>query len=111
MMRMTQRLCAMGRKCYLRSPLSRNFSTGHGRNPMHSTTILAIRKGNEVVMFGDGQVTLGSTIIKNDAKKVRVLDFGLESQDIDENMDDQPDVQKSLDIKYYYDYYDNYILL
>ena len=40
---------------------------------MHGTTILAIRKGNNVVIAGDGQVTLGNTIMKANAKKVRRL--------------------------------------
>ena len=40
---------------------------------MHGTTILAVRKGNNVVVAGDGQVTLGNTIMKSNAKKVRRL--------------------------------------
>jgi ATP-dependent HslUV protease subunit HslV len=35
------------------------------------TTILAIRKGNDVVVAGDGQVSLGQTVMKSNAKKVR----------------------------------------
>tara|TARA_B100001013_G_scaffold295369_1_gene195714 strand:- start:618 stop:1169 length:552 start_codon:yes stop_codon:yes gene_type:complete len=42
-------------------------------NNMHGTTILAVRKGNSVVIAGDGQVTLGNTIMKSNAKKVRRL--------------------------------------
>lgn len=37
----------------------------------HGTTILALRHGGKVVMAGDGQVTLGSTITKHRARKVR----------------------------------------
>ncbi len=37
----------------------------------HGTTILTVRKGGKVVIAGDGQVTLGQTIIKAQAKKVR----------------------------------------
>jgi len=37
----------------------------------HGTTILTVRKGNHVVIAGDGQVSLGSTIIKGNARKVR----------------------------------------
>ena len=37
----------------------------------HGTTILSVRKGNRVVMAGDGQVSLGQTVIKANAKKVR----------------------------------------
>lgn len=37
------------------------------------TTILAIRKDNEVVVAGDGQVSLGNTVMKSNARKVRRL--------------------------------------
>jgi ATP-dependent HslUV protease subunit HslV len=43
-----------------------------GFNP-HSTTILAVRKGGAVAMGGDGQVTLGNTVMKGNARKVRRL--------------------------------------
>ena len=39
----------------------------------HGTTILSVRKGNKVVVAGDGQVSLGSTIVKANARKVRRL--------------------------------------
>ncbi len=39
----------------------------------HGTTILSIRKGNKVVIGGDGQVSLGNTIMKGNARKVRRL--------------------------------------
>ena len=39
----------------------------------HATTILTVRKGNTVVIAGDGQVSLGPTIIKHQARKVRRL--------------------------------------
>ena len=39
----------------------------------HATTILSVRKGGEVVMAGDGQVSMGQTIVKGNAKKVRRL--------------------------------------
>ena len=39
----------------------------------HGTTIVGVRRGNEVVVGGDGQVTLGNTVMKNNAKKVRRL--------------------------------------
>ena len=38
-----------------------------------STTILAVQRNNKAVMIGDGQVSLGQTIFKSDAKKVRKL--------------------------------------
>ncbi len=37
------------------------------------TTILSVRRGNEVVIGGDGQVSLGNTIMKGNARKVRRL--------------------------------------
>ena len=43
---------------------------------LHGTTILAIRRKNEIVMAGDGQVSLGQTIIKANARKVRRLGDG-----------------------------------
>lgn len=42
----------------------------------HGTTILTVRKGNKVVVAGDGQVSVGNTIIKSNAKKVRPLAGG-----------------------------------
>jgi ATP-dependent HslUV protease subunit HslV len=40
---------------------------------IHSTTILAIRHRDRAVLAGDGQVTLGDTIVKQSAKKIRRL--------------------------------------
>jgi ATP-dependent HslUV protease subunit HslV len=40
---------------------------------MHGTTILSVRKDNKTVVAGDGQVTLGESVIKHNAKKVRRL--------------------------------------
>lgn len=42
----------------------------------HGTTILTLRKGGKVVIAGDGQVSLGATIIKSNARKVRTLGRG-----------------------------------
>jgi ATP-dependent HslUV protease subunit HslV len=42
----------------------------------HGTTILGVRKGGEVVIAGDGQVSLGQTVIKGTARKVRRLNPG-----------------------------------
>lgn len=39
----------------------------------HGTTILALRHGGKVVMVGDGQVSLGQTVVKHGARKVRKL--------------------------------------
>ena len=41
--------------------------------PWHGTTIISVRKGNQVVIAGDGQVSLGNTVIKSTAQKVRRL--------------------------------------
>lgn len=42
----------------------------------HGTTIIGVRKGNQVVIAGDGQVSLGPTVIKGTAQKVRRLSPG-----------------------------------
>ena len=42
----------------------------------HGTTILSVRKGGQVVIAGDGQVSLGNTVIKANAKKVRRIGKG-----------------------------------
>jgi ATP-dependent HslUV protease subunit HslV len=42
----------------------------------HGTTILTVRKAGKVVIAGDGQVTLGDTVIKGNARKVRPLGQG-----------------------------------
>ena len=42
----------------------------------HATTIVAVRRGNSAAMAGDGQVTLGQTIVKGSARKVRRLAEG-----------------------------------
>ena len=40
----------------------------------HGTTIVLVRKGKDVVVAGDGQVSLGNTVIKSTAKKVRRIE-------------------------------------
>jgi ATP-dependent HslUV protease, peptidase subunit HslV len=42
----------------------------------HSTTILAVRRNGAIALGGDGQVTLGSTVMKSNARKVRLLAGG-----------------------------------
>ena len=42
----------------------------------HGTTIIGVRKGGKVVIAGDGQVSLGQTVIKGTARKVRKLSPG-----------------------------------
>nr|WP_321983679.1 ATP-dependent protease subunit HslV [uncultured Lichenicoccus sp.] len=46
-------------------------TTGHDPIGWHGTTILCVRRGDQVAMAGDGQVTLGQTVIKGNARKVR----------------------------------------
>ena len=41
-----------------------------------STTILSVRRGNDVALGGDGQVTLGNTVAKHDASKIRRIGGG-----------------------------------
>lgn len=40
---------------------------------MRGTTVLCVRQGNKVVLAGDGQVSMGNTIVKGSAKKIRRL--------------------------------------
>jgi ATP-dependent HslUV protease, peptidase subunit HslV len=40
---------------------------------VHATTILAVRHDNQAVLAGDGQVTLGATVVKQGARKIRRL--------------------------------------
>jgi len=42
----------------------------------HGTTILSVRKGGAVVVAGDGQVSMGQTVVKSNARKVRRLGGG-----------------------------------
>lgn len=51
--------------------MSRTDPTG-----WHATTIVTVRKGGKVVIAGDGQVSLGQTVIKGNARKVRPLGNG-----------------------------------
>ncbi len=47
-----------------------------GREAWHATTIVMVKKGGRTVIGGDGQVSVGQTIIKGNAKKVRRLAKG-----------------------------------
>ncbi len=44
--------------------------------PWHGTTIVTVRKGGKVVVAGDGQVSVGQTVMKHNARKVRKLSKG-----------------------------------
>ena len=48
----------------------------HSLPSWHATTILSVRKDGEVVIAGDGQVSLGDTVVKANAKKLRRLADG-----------------------------------
>jgi len=48
----------------------------------HGTTILCVRKGNRVIIGGDGQVSMGATIVKANARKVRRLKSGSSGSDV-----------------------------
>lgn len=59
--------------------LDRNGLDMSEHNPygtMHGTTIISVRKGNMVAMAGDGQVSLGQTVMKGNARKVRRIGKG-----------------------------------
>jgi len=53
----------------------RNGKKGRPRayEPVHGTTILSVRRDGKVVVAGDGQVTMGASVIKHSAKKTRRL--------------------------------------
>src|SRR5512132_1705819 len=65
-------LSARPRRC---DPRPGKMTTDNGQQ-WHGTTILAVRKGDRVVVAGDGQVSLGNTVIKSNARKVRRLADG-----------------------------------
>lgn len=48
----------------------------HEFHRIYATTILAVRRGGEVALGGDGQVTVGQTVMKSNAQKVRTLQNG-----------------------------------
>lgn len=54
-------------------------SDAHGMPVWHGTTILCVRKGSRVVIAGDGQVSLGATVLKANARKVRRLKSGADT--------------------------------
>ncbi|MDB5364366.1 MAG: hslV [Rhodospirillales bacterium] len=51
-------------------------SENSAATPWHGTTILSVRKGGHVVVAGDGQVSMGQTVMKHNARKVRRLGGG-----------------------------------
>lgn len=55
---------------------STNMTHNTDASLWHGTTIVTVRKGNTVVVAGDGQVSLSNTVIKSNARKVRPLGKG-----------------------------------
>ena len=52
------------------------YNKDNHEETLHGTTIIAVRKNNKVCVAGDGQVSLGQTIMKGSARKVRRLSPG-----------------------------------
>lgn len=48
----------------------------HGFGPVHATTIVMIKKGGKVVIAGDGQASMGQTVVKSNSRKVRRIGNG-----------------------------------
>ena len=61
----------------LLNPSQVAFGTGnkftHREHDFHSTTMLSVRKGKQVALIADGQISLGPTVFKNTAKKLRKI--------------------------------------
>jgi ATP-dependent HslUV protease subunit HslV len=49
---------------------------GHGLIQWHGTTIVGVKKGGKTVIAGDGQVSMGNTVMKPNARKVRRIGDG-----------------------------------
>ncbi len=62
--------------CLVNEPFTTGDKMSEQRTGWRGTTILSVRKNNQVVIAGDGQVTLGDTVIKSNALKVRQLADG-----------------------------------
>jgi ATP-dependent HslUV protease subunit HslV len=54
----------------------KEYGVNHRGGKIRSTTVLVVRRGGKVAMAGDGQVTMGETVMKNNARKVRRLAEG-----------------------------------
>ncbi|HQN55108.1 MAG: ATP-dependent protease subunit HslV [Pseudomonadota bacterium] len=55
--------------------MTRN-SDSHGMIPWHGTTIIGVKTGGKTVIAGDGQVSMGNTVMKPNARKVRRIGDG-----------------------------------
>ena len=69
-------VCKMGLRTYIGRNRKFEVFKMSELPSMHATTIITVRKGNHVVIAGDGQVSLGQTIMKGNARKVRRLGGG-----------------------------------
>jgi ATP-dependent HslUV protease subunit HslV len=61
------------KKNLLAGTVAENAAVASARHLIRSTTVLCVRRDDKVVMAGDGQVTLGESVIKHGAKKIRRL--------------------------------------
>ena len=50
--------------------------SAHGLVPWHGTTIIGVKRGDKTVVAGDGQVSMGNTVMKPNARKVRRIGAG-----------------------------------
>ena len=48
-----------------------SHNESHGLTPWHGTTIIGVKRGDKIVVAGDGQVSMGNTVMKPNARKVR----------------------------------------
>ncbi len=53
-----------------------NANSSHGLVQWHGTTIIGVKKGGKTVIAGDGQVSMGNTVMKPNARKVRRIGDG-----------------------------------
>ncbi|QQN75325.1 ATP-dependent protease subunit HslV [Croceicoccus sp. YJ47] len=54
----------------------RSHDEAHGLVPWHGTTIIGVKRGNRTIVAGDGQVSMGNTVMKPNARKVRRIGEG-----------------------------------
>jgi ATP-dependent HslUV protease, peptidase subunit HslV len=94
MAKATRRLCMQRQATYISPIVTRDTPGASGKvglvrcrsipelsqqpafETWHGTTIVSVRKGGKVVIAGDGQVSIGQTVIKHNARKVRTLSKG-----------------------------------
>ena len=53
-----------------------NDTASHGLTQWHGTTIVGVKRGDKIVVAGDGQVSMGNTVMKPNARKVRRIGDG-----------------------------------